>query len=610
MRNIFEAKKEDNNKTTEQPPANIDIAPEKAQNFFGEYEQPIADYAESAGLTFRRGKGWAIKMETGEATYDPKFFADRGYSAGAAMWATCHEAEHFRDWRRDPEIYAKLFARMKYRRRIHVLYNCLDDIMVNRQVDKRFPSHQETKEGLYRDKLFPGVDYSDKPEHIQLAYAMLREKMLPDEILNLSPKVRAEIDKLKNIDGQGTDLIDLVSDPSAKPADRYEIIRDYIEPIYEKLFQEDLEEKKKKGGGQGGEAGEPSSAEDNFADEYDDFDEKSPQPMMPDEIKDAIDKEIKRRKEAEQSTPEQIADKQFEKQHGISVKEMNDYRRDYEKIKQYIEPLREIFEKIISTRKEIKRRLKERTDQGVIMDPAMISQAFIDAQSGVLDSRTQLKVKKTEHDEHKPNDLEFTLVCDLSGSMNKNKPGGKSYEQRLCAILIMEALNEFEEKLRSERLEKSLDLHVFTEVRGFGSNDEELKPLSDNIEYKTRIKLAKRLEKCDGGSTADYKSLAKIDEGVSADISRKIASGDMKKIILLFTDGGSDDVRQALKEKNSLKTAGIITKAIQIGNPSESDIIKFREVWQKPDKDGYPCKDVSRLVLIVAKLLEEFVNDL
>lgn len=608
MKNFFETKQEDHAPEIEQTGSGMSDAQEAAQDFFSEHEETISDYAESSGLTFRRGKGWAIEMETGEATYDPKFFTDKNYTAGESMWATCHEVEHFRDWRQDPETYSKLFGRMKYRRRIHLLYNCIDDIMVNRNVDKRFPAHQPTKEGLYRDKLFPGTDYSDKPEHIQLAYAILREKMLPEEILKLSPKVRAEIEKLKNIDGQGTDLIDLVSDPSAKPADRYEIIRDYIEPIYEKLFQEDLEKKKQKGE-QGGDGGEPKSGEGNFSDDYDDFNAKFPQTIPLDKIKDALDKEIKRKKE-ESKSQEQIADEQFEKQHGVSSKEMEGYRRDYGKIKQYIEPLREVFERIISTRKEIKRRLKERTDQGVILDPSLVSQAYIDAQSGVLDSRTQLKVRKIEHDEHKPNDLEFTLVCDLSGSMDENKPGGKSYEQRLCSILIMEALNEFEEKLRAERMEKSLDLHVFTEARGFGTNDEELKPMSDNIDYKTRIKLAKWLAKCDGGSTADYKTLAKIDSGVDETTSRKIASGDLKKIVLLFTDGGSDDVRQAIKEKNSLKAAGVIVKAIQIGKPSEDDMIKFKEVWQKPDKDGFTCQDVSRLIPTVEKLLEEFLNDL
>lgn len=586
-----------------------------AEEFFSEHGKAIEDYAEERGLFFRRGKGWAINMEKGEATYDPTFFTEKGYSSAETMWVTCHEIEHFRDWRKDPETYSRLYSRMQSRRRIHRLYNCLDDIMVNRQVDKRFPAHKTTKESLYGEKLFPGTDYSNRPKHLQFADAMLREKMLPEEILTLASEVREEIEKLKNVDEQGTDLINLVSDPEAKPADRFEIIRDYIEPIYEKFFQEDVKKKQPpqppgQPGKPGEPGGEPQNPEDYFEDEYDDFDDKIPQPIPIEDIKDVIDKYAKKQKEDREKTPKQIAKEQFEAEHGVSIEEVENYRQDYEKIKQYIESLRMVFERIISKRKEIKRRLKEKTDQGVIFDPSMISQAYIDAQSGILDSRTQLKIRKEEYDEHKPNNFEFTLVCDLSGSMSEESAGGKSYEQRLCAVLIMEALAEFEEKLKVERLEKSLDLHVLTEIRGFGDKDEELKPMSNTIDYQTRIKTAKRLSRCDGGSTRDFESLAEIDEGITEEVRRKIEKNDLKKVALLITDGGSDDIRQAKKEKDALIRASVIAKAIQIGTVSDSDKEKFREVWQKPKKDGFPCKDVSQLVSTVEKLLEEFLSDL
>lgn len=581
-------------------------------DFFTAHARAIEDYAESGGIIFRQGARWAINMEKGEATYDPKFFTEKGYADAEAMWATCHEVEHFRDWRRDPEIYARLFARMKTRRRIHVLYNCIDDIMVNRNVDKRFPAHRKTKERLYREKLFPGMDYADQPKHLQFAYACLREKMLPEEILNIAPAARAAIDKLKNIDGQGTDLISLVSDPQAEPKDRFEIIRDYIEPIYEKFFQEDVEERKKrkksKEGGKGEkEEGEPQAAEDYFKDEYDDFDSKSPEAIPIKDIKDALEKGVKRRKAEKSETPDKKAVEQFEAEHGVSFREMENYRADYEKIKRHIEPLRRIFERIISKRKEIKRRLKERTDQGVVLEPSLAAQAYIDARSGVLDSRTQLKIRKEERDENKPNNFEFTLICDLSNSMDENNPGGKSYEQRMCAILIMEALSEFENKLKEERLEKSLDLHIFTETRGFGNADEELKPLSDEIDYKTRINIAKRLARCEGSNTRDFLTLEKIDDNLEKEKVAKIKNNDLKKVVLLITDGGSDDTRKALKEKKALEDAGIIIKAIQVGSPSGSDIEKFKIVW---GGDGRKCPNVEQLVPAVEKLLEDFLEDL
>lgn len=608
MKNYFEAKNDNQKKGG--GGLKEDDSSFVANDFFNQYEEAISDYAEDNGLNFRVGKGWSIEMKTGQATYDPNFFIEKGYSQAESMWAICHEIEHFRDWRKNPEAYANLFSKINSKKRLHVLYNCIDDIMVNRNVDNRFPAHKKTKEYLYQQKLFPGDDYTSRPKHLQFAYSLLREKMLPNEILKLENEVREELEKLKNIDGQGTDLLNLVSDPNANPADRFEIIRDYIEPIYEKFFQEDLEEKKNKEGKGGDGANGEKKAEDYFSDEYNDFDSKSPEAISFEDIKDAIDKEVKRQKEEKQKSPEQIAKEQFEKEHGVSVRAVENYRRNYDKIEKYISSLREVFERIISRRKEIRRRLKERTDQGVILDPSLISQAYIDAESGVLDSRTQLKVRKQEFDENKPNNFEFTLICDISGSMNENSLGGKSYEQKMSSILIMEALNEFEEKLKEERLDRSLDLHVFTEVRAFGSEDEELKPLSDNIDYQTRIKVANRLSNCDGGSTSDFKSLSAINLGIDDDIKNKISKNELKKVVLLITDGGSDNVSSARREKESLEKAGVIIKAIQIGKPGSGDVDKFRQVWQKGKKDGYPCKDVSQLVPTIEKLLEEFLNDL
>lgn len=605
-------------------------AAQKAASFFLENERAICDYAQQAGLVFEMGDRWAIDIETGRGTFDPDFFVKRGFTESESMWATCHEIEHFRDWRKDPEAYASLYARTKRERRLDLLYHYVNDILANREEDRRFPAHRETREYLYEDKLFPRINYTKTPRHLQLIYAMLREKMLPREEVTLSPEVRSAIEKLKNIDGRGTDLILLVSDPTAAPRDRFDVIRDYIEPVYERFFQEDVEERKKKKeekhgededadalSGESMEGGSRSSDkgfiekdiirdEDYFAREYDESEEKLPRALSPEEAREKIEREVRRRREEDKS-PEQIAREQFRSRYGVSAEEVEDYADEYRKIEYQIKPLRGIFERIISTRKEIRRRLKERTDQGVIFDPAMIAQSYIDISGGILNSRTQLKVRREEFDEHRLREVEFTLICDLSGSMNENRPGGKSYEQRLSAILITEALDEFEKKLKEERFERSVDLHVLTEIRGFHARDEELKPLSDTIDFATRARIARRLENCTGSRTADYKSLAKVSAGIDKETKRKIENGDLRKVLILITDGGSDDVSLAKAAKNRLLKQGVIAKAIQIGQAGKSDMEKFRHVWQR---DGSPCKDVSYLVPAIKRLLEDFLNDL
>ena len=85
---------------------------EAAERFFADNRQAIADYAESAGLVFAPGERWSIDMAAGRGTYEPVFFTRRGFTAAESMWAVCHEIEHFRDWRADPEAYAALYKRI------------------------------------------------------------------------------------------------------------------------------------------------------------------------------------------------------------------------------------------------------------------------------------------------------------------------------------------------------------------------------------------------------------------------------------------------------------------------------------------------------------------
>jgi len=599
----------------------------KAALFFRENERAIADYAQRSGLVFEPGERWTIDVENGRGTFDPIFFMRRGYTSAETMWAVCHEIEYIRDWRKDPEAYALLYAKAEKERRTGLLYHYINDILANREEDRRFPAHRETREYLYQVKLLPRVDYTKAPRHIQFIKGMLRERVVPKEPVVLSPDVRAALEKLKNYDDDGTDLIELATDPTVVPRNRFLLVRDYIEPVFEALFQRDMEDSKKKkdesrdgsealneetmeGGSHSPAKGFIESAlsgdEDNFSEEYDEAEEVLPQGFSPDEAKDEIEKAIQRLKEDERS-PQQIAQDQFKVEHGVTVEEAEDYAEEYRKIEYHVQPLRDIFGRIIATRKESRRRLKERTDQGVIIDPSMIAQAYIDIPGGVPGSRTQLKIKKEEYDEHKLSEFEFTLVCDLSGSMNENWPGGKSYEQKLSAILIVEALDEFEKRLKEERLEKSVDLRVRTEVRGFHVADEELKSLSDSIDFAGRVRISRRLENCTGTHTADHTSLVRRAAGTDVEAEEKIMRGELRKVVILITDGGSDDVSLAREAVNRLTEKGIIVGALQIGRAGKSDSDKFKEIWQR---NGSPCRDVSQLVHVIEPLLERFLEGL
>jgi hypothetical protein len=81
------------------------------------------------------------------------------------------------------------------------------------------------------------------PRHLQFAYTILREAMLPNEKCNIEPRIRQVVDRMKR-----AKVID--KSTTGDLSKRLEIIWKYIEPTYRKLLEEDIKENKenKKGG--------------------------------------------------------------------------------------------------------------------------------------------------------------------------------------------------------------------------------------------------------------------------------------------------------------------------------------------------------------------------
>jgi uncharacterized protein YegL len=278
------------------------------------------------------------------------------------------------------------------------------------------------------------------------------------------------------------------------------------------------------------------------------------------------------------------------------------YRNIYREVEPLIAPLRKIFERIIQNRKERVRRLSKLREDGVMMKPEMLAQAYADTVSGVT-PRAEAAYETTERDVSKPNDLEVTLIADLSGSMK----GEKAAEQCKSAVLIMEALSEFEENLARERAERSVDLRVETEIRGFGSDETDLKAMSGELPFKDRVRVAAALREPNGDSTNDFLSLQAVLASVDNVKKNKMTDGDLRKLVILITDGGSSDMIAAKTAKEKLTEIGVIAKAIQIGEASESDQITFRNIW---GADGAGIAKVAYLPEMIESLLSVFLKDI
>lgn len=567
----------------------------RGSEFFTREENLIADFSQGLGVSFKQGEGWGVNPDTGEATYDPKFFTEKGYSETQSIFATLHEIDHVKEFTQlrtteeGKKIYERRKETAKKERRKHILENCLLDVADNRRVMGKFPALSQEVTKLYQEKLWPTTDLTDKPKHLQLAYAMLRKGMLPDEQVQIDPKVQEAMEELRHVKGRSgfeRDIIKIVTDPSLDPLTKVKLTEKYIEPVYEKLFKEDKEEKEK----QKREKGQPQrgsgNPEDDFKGDYDDYDESSPEAMSPEDVEKAV--------EAESESNSDVGGRQaagYEKEHGVSKKDMADYLTEYKKIEQFIEPMREQFRKIVAERLEPYRKMVGFFDEGVMIEPGLAEQAMTDLSRGIFDPPVFRDFEGRVKREEVPSVFEATAVLDRSGSMES---GGKKEEQRRAAILLMEALREFTEipEVRDSLLNPNLK--TLSEIRSFGGVSENVlvKPLSSELTEKQRVEVFKTLGSCPGGSTQDYISLGQIiDEMRQRDKStpgylENIRTRAIKKLIIVFSDGASSNEAEFNKKRSELETMGV-------------KVVNYRRIT-----------DGSNFTSQMAGILGEVINDL
>lgn len=583
---------------------------ETARSFFSEEERVLGDIAGGSGFTFKRGDGWAINPDTGEATYDPKFFEEKGYTPSQALFGAFHELKchlvETADLLNTPEgqqAYERLKDREKGKQRIHIWENCRTDVKGNLAIMQFAPSLAGDVETVYREKLWPEADLTSKPRHLQFMYAVLRTSMIPDEQVVVDPQVTQALERLRSI--KGKDVIALATDPAQDPLLALKLSERYIEPVIEELYQEDLKDKKDqqpqqgKGKGQGSGSGEP------FEGDYEDYESRHPEPMDEEEV----EKKIKETKEHQSTSARQEAG--YEEEHGVSRKDIADYYEEYRQVASQIEPLRQVFRAIVEQRNIILRRMASLKEEGVMIDPGLVVQTYMDVQSGVANPKTMKDFEGTVIPEDIPGKADIYFVKDLSGSMS----GDKAREQRRGAILEAEALKEGDDMLEEEQLPDPLRLDINTAFVGFGvpvnkPDDPRIgtfKELSKGLTEKQRVEIFKRMLELGNIGTNDYDALVLIEKEIrqrtvnDSVFAAELKSGKRKVAVIVTTDGGSNYAglsesqarAQTNKKARELRELGVKVKAIAFV-PSAGDVGNIQEVYGAEDTtvcsstDQYP----------------------
>ncbi len=610
------------------------------RDFFDEHKDFLISYIGDSSIRAEKSPEgldtFAIDLEKGILYGEPKYFTEKGYSESKAFFAFLHEFEHFRELRdllqeKDGEkLWKRHRDRLRKNKRTKLFDNVWDDVRMNRSVVSRAPSQNAARSELYKENLFQNNNFLELPKHLQFAYALLREAMLPGEPCVVSDDVRAELDRLRSIKAKsGISLLDYASRPDIPPSLRIRLQEQLLEPVYESFFQKDAEQKKneqkEKNRGQGGEDKEggkgttketPQNPEDFFKDEYEKYFDENPDSALPDEaIEQAVKQYIERKKESQkaQKTEQQMIEEAYAREQGVTAEDMEAYQKFWESIEEMrnpetdeavVEELRALFRKIIAERTRPKSKPKIPVSEGEIL--ARPAEAVAAIKAGVEEPEVWETIQEKDRPKELFGDFDVTIVVDRSGSMDERDEAGnsKKYEQKKAAILLLEALKEFSDDLEEARVDLQYDLNVRTEVRSFGSETENeiLKPLSEELTEKQRVAAYKKLDSTPGASTKDFLALESLYESISEEDVEKIEASRLKKIILVLSDGESDDAEKVQQYLRQLRDKGVIVRGVGITDAASS-------IKQTYKPHALICKQADQLGVVLAELLKEYLTE-
>lgn len=683
----------------------------EGQAFIDSHDRFLQTFAKDISLKMKLGSAFYIDLEKGEVNEDTRWYEGKGFSTGQILWAKLHELSHFRDlaedpdrmmgnfdyiqsrakitgnemmkkWeaaygQSDPEMIEKMKKQRPFSKRTpektmnsveqaaykvhHTFYNILDDMYVNAQVARKAPAYEaesasgEEVEKLYKEKLFAKTDYSDLPRHLQLMYKLLREQMVPGEEVVVSDEIKQTLENRIRFQGKEYTPRQLVAQfikPRAmrdtKAGQRYFVIQQTLEPVFQKLLLQDIADwepkkpeqqdssKSETGQGEGGEEKEEGQPDANpFSNDYKEFEENSPDQLGDDDVKnwadkhkkDKDDKEAKKvaAKESDKKTAEEKAaeaqeksDKAWCAKNGIELKSLQQFRKIEQEVAPYLQDLSHLWDKIIfGSSREIKYKAEGYYKTGPVLDIQKTIREWPTIEKGDMEKVRVMK-RRLPHEEliKKPRLIRVRLVGDLSGSMDEKK----RHVLGQCMVLLLSSLYEFNSRLNLERSRTKSNLEIDTEAWVFGSEYQNVKPLrKDNSKQDDRAAMIQMFEKLqiNLGYTDDYKVLDQINAVLSPEDREDIKSGEIMEIALEVTDGGSTvnqnlNPTQARRSVDALLASEVISRAFQIGKVNADEKKTFNAVWnngRKKKLGEIVGENIANLLPAMTAVLKEYLGN-
>jgi len=589
---------------------------EEAVRFVEAHRDYLENYARGAVHFEAAPAGlntFAFNLETNTIYVHGRFYHDRGLSNEKTAFALSHEAEHFLEKKAllsEPDgarKFGRYLRQIKMSKAYGLMDNCVADVRENRAVvAKTSKETADIERDLYKKDLFAEKDFANEPKHVQFCDALLRESRVPDEQCQVSAEVREKLDALRAMKAGEENFFDLLTNPDTPMSLRLSLQDEYIWPVVKELLEKDLEDEEKKGKGKSGEGGggegghtggegENKTPEgqgkpvkggqgreakpegrpdpnDIFKGAY----ERAKRRGLPEAVPaDEVGKSFRRWQEANKESPLDRADREHAERIGVAKTDLQRYRnmakqlgeiRNPETNMSVVEELRNLFRQIRARRIKKVHPPRYPVEEGEeLVDPA---QLIAEAKAGNLEPKVWESFEIKEKVGKRFGQVQITFIFDRSGSMDENG-GAKKIEQQKAGVLGMEALDEANELYDEEKVNMVEPLEILSEVYSFQADGDDGKPMkrmSKEFSEKERIGVMKKLGTVPGGNTTDFVSLEAIGAEVDADptLRQKIAKGEIKKIVIVFTDGESGDVSRVQAVLKKLREAGIAVAGVGI----------------------------------------------
>jgi len=590
-----------------------DIHPEAAifVDTSAQFALQVLGYGGSLKVAF--GDAWKCDITPGSEVIivDQKSFGDKSYKPAWRMRSFQHEVDaHYAKAKLQPESAEWDIAWGKEHPGGVLFLNILADISGNREIASKDPSARADWDDFYSSKLFPENDYRYKidkdtgqptdikmPRHVQMMYAMIREKMVQGEICKVDPEVRQVLDGLTNYNGD-FDLLNYATQPYKTPTEyltRLEQMRMWrgaIWPKYLDLYEADKEDgqadpQKGQPSGTGQDGDAPSQDFQEFYDEYTDNRHPGGAPNKADandggEVQKAMDvimqsapssasgqlnkDQVGQENQPSKSKPgdsetklgsteqlQGVQEKRFDAttafahKEGVDPEELQNYLALQKRVQGVIGQMRGVFEQFINERAGLKWRLSHQHAEGVLLDPDNLARTIIQMSTGREDdAKPYMDYERLEKNRVMSGKVDVWLVVDCSGSME----GTKARVAAESTVAVLEGLDDFNQMVQetSNSLGYELDYDARTAVVTFGDDSRVTKPLGLTLTTKERIQSIDGIQSPSSSDTRDYLALSKV-----LDFYNREPSIGRKKIVIVLSDGKSSNLSELGEVLSSLK---------------------------------------------------------